>query len=405
MPGSPACLARSRPAREAATGPSTRRAAVPAAASVNPLRLPKRARALAGGALAPLREHGFAAWLDARRASVAALLLLALDRGWVADAEVHAALDGPCRHERLYGLFGQALRALPGWIETTASRHALDPAQWPDWAPFVAIDLREDAEGARLVLEGCGVWLHTFNLDGLPPALAVAVAHTLGLIGMRLTECGPARDLAELWWEEAQAAYAELRATGLTDQTALWVHVAQETDLLDWFGWRGPEEFAAWWADTAAFCAPAPAWPRRWLAQRHRLGDAAARLRRLTRRLWRWRRRPAVAKLPWFHWLRRAVRTLRRCARRWPEPPACALWLDPEDDSEPLAGAQPLGFGEPWEEDFLQDYDAQAANGSGFSAHLRGDVAHWAGVRDALEAFAIGQGLLIGAVQANDRDG
>jgi hypothetical protein len=44
------------------------------------------------------------------------------------------------------------------------------------------------------------------------------------------------------------------------------------------------------------------------------------------------------------------------------------LWLDPEDDSEPLAYAQPLGFGEPWEEDFLHDYDAQAANGSsGFS--------------------------------------
>ena len=54
----------------------------------------------------------------------------------------------------------------------------------------------------------------------------------------------------------------------------------------------------------------------------------------------------------------------------------------------------------------MQDYYARAANGgSGFSAHLHGDVAHWAGVRDALEAFAIGQGLLIGAVQANDRDG
>ena len=175
--------------------------------------------------------------------------------------------------------------------------------------------------------------------------------------------------------------------------------------MLDWFGWRGPEEFAAWWADTAAFCEPAPAWRRRWLAQRHRLSDAAARLRRLTRRLWRWRRRPDLNGLAWFRWLRRAVRTLRRCARRWPEPPARALLLDPEDDSEPLAGAQPLGFGEPWEEDFLHDYYAQAANGSGFSAHLRCDVAHWAGVRDALEAFAIGQGLLIGAVQANDRDG
>ena len=33
------------------------------------------------------------------------------------------------------------------------------------------------------------------------------------------------------------------------------------------------------------------------------------------------------------------------------------------------------------------------------------DLAYWAGVRDALEAFAIGQGLLIGAVQANDRAG
>ena len=43
--------------------------------------------------------------------------------------------------------------------------------------------------------------------------------------------------------------------------------------------------------------------------------------------------------------------------------------------------------------------------GNGLSAHLRCDVAHWTGVRDALEAFAIGQGLLIGAVQANDRTG
>lgn len=170
---------------------------------MNPLRLPKRARDLTGGALAPLREHAFAAWLDAHRGSVAALLLLALDRGWVAEAEVHAAFDGPHPYERRYALFGQALRELPGWIETTARRHALDPARWPDWEPFVAIDLREDADGARLVLEACGVWPHTFNLDGLPPALAVAVAHTLDLIGLRLTECSPVRDLAEPWWDEA----------------------------------------------------------------------------------------------------------------------------------------------------------------------------------------------------------
>lgn len=373
---------------------------------MNPFWLPKRARELTGRALAPLREQAFAAWLDARRSAVATLLLLALDRGWVAEAEVHAAFDGPHPYERRYALLGQAWRGLPGWIEATARRHALDPARLPDWAPFVGIDLREDGESARLVLDARGVWLHAFDLDGLPPALAVAVAHALDLIGMCLTECGPARDLAEPWWDEAQAAYAELRATGLTDRTALWAHVRDATDLLNWFGWDCLEEFAAWWAETAAFCEPAPAWLRRWLAQRHGGSSSPTVLRRLTRRLWRWRRRPAINRLAWFRWLRRAVRTLRRCARRWPEPPARALLLDPEDDSEPLACAQPLGFGEPWEADFLQDYYAQAANGGGgFSWHLRCDVAHWAGLRDALESFAIGQGLLIGAVQADGRAG
>jgi hypothetical protein len=121
---------------------------------VNPLRLPKRARALTRRALAPLREHGFAAWLDARRASVAALLWLALDRGWVAEAEVHAALDGPCRHERLYALFGRALRALPGWIEATARRHALDPARLPDWEPFVAMMRKAPGWCWRLAASG-----------------------------------------------------------------------------------------------------------------------------------------------------------------------------------------------------------------------------------------------------------
>ena len=191
MPAPPARPARSQPARAAAVVPSARRATAPTAAGVNPFCLPKRAHDLTGRALAPLREQGFAAWLDARRSPVAALLLLALDRGGLAEAEVHAALDGPHRHERLYALLGQAWRGLPGWIEAIARRHALDPARWPDWAPFVGIDLREDATGARLVLDARGVWLHAFDLDGLPPALAVAVAHALDLIGMRLTECVP----------------------------------------------------------------------------------------------------------------------------------------------------------------------------------------------------------------------
>lgn len=373
---------------------------------MNPYGLPKRARDLTGRALGPLRDQGFAAWLDARRPAVAALLLLALDRGGLAEAEVHAALDGPHRHERLYALFCQAWRGLPAWIEAIAHRHTLDPARLPDWEPFVGIELREDATGARLVLDARGVWLHAFDLDRLPPALAVAVAQTLDLIGMRLTECVPARDLAKSWWDEAQTAYAELRATGLSDPAALWAHVETATDLLNWFSWRSQEDFAAWWADTAAFCEPAPAWLRRWLAQRQRPGDAAALLRRLTRRLWRWRRRPAINRLAWFRWLRRAVRTLRRCARRWPEPPAHTMLLDPEDDSEPLACAQPLGFGEPWEAPFLEDYYAHAAcGGDGFTWHLRCAAPAWAELRDALEAFAIGQGLLIGTVQADGHEG
>ncbi len=402
MPAQPARPVRSRPARDAATVPPARRAAAPAAAGVNPFSLPKRAHDLTGRALSPLREQGFAAWLDARRAAVAALLRLALDRGALAEAEVHAALDGPHRHERLYALFCQAWRGLPAWIEAIARRHALDPARWPDWRPFVEMEWREDATGGRLVLTACSDWPHTFDLDGLPPALAVAVAQTLDLIGMRLTECVPVRDLAEPWWDEAQAAYETLRATGLTDPAALWAHVETATDFLQWFGWNGPEEFEQWWAETASFCEPAPVWLWRWLAQRNR-AYCPAFLRRLTRRLWRWRRRPEIASLPWFRWLRRAALTLRRCARRWPEPPVHAAMLDPEDDSEPLACAQPLGFGEPWEDSFLEDYYANAASGgNGFSRPLRCEALAWEGLRDTLEAFAIGQGLLIGAVQADE---
>lgn len=313
--------------------PPARRAAAPAAAGVNPFSLPKRAHDLTGRALGPLCEQGFAAWLDARRSAVAALLWLALDRGDLAEAEVHAALDGPHRHEHLYALFCQAWRGLPAWIEAIARRHTLDPARWPDWVPFVGVELCEDATGGRRVLTACGNWPHTFDLDGLPPARAVAVAQTLDRIGMRLTECVPVRDLAEPWWDEAQAAYETLRATGLTDPEAWWAPVETATDLRQGFGWDGPEAFEQWWAETASFCEPAPVWLWRWLAQRQRPGDAAVLLRRLTRRLWRWRRRPEIAPLPWFRWLRRAVRTLRRCARRgrccWTPRTTASRWPAP----------------------------------------------------------------------------
>ena len=180
---------------------------------MNPFCLPQRARDLTGRALGPLREQGFAAWLDARRAAVAALLRLALDRGDLAEAEVHAALDGPHRHERLYALFCRAWRGLPAWIEAIARRHALDPGQQPDWRPFVEMEWQEDVTGGRLVLTACGAWLHTFDLDGLDPAVLPAtgtpvpgglfwydairilrrIAATRDIVGLDVVELAPNR--------------------------------------------------------------------------------------------------------------------------------------------------------------------------------------------------------------------
>lgn len=84
------------------------------------------------------------------------------------------------------------------------------------------------------------------------------------------------------------------------------------------------------------------------------------------------------------------------------EPPARAITLDAEDDCEPLAYGQPIGFGEPWEEGVLDELNDFAQSGSGFAWFLRGDSGCWEAWRDTLEHFAIGQGLLMGASQAND---
>ena len=391
---------RTHPTRTADADPAPGPAAVSVAAAVNPLRLPKYGRGLFQNALAPLREQGYAAWHDPRREPVAALLLLALDRGWITAAAVHAALDDPTPHEALHRLCATAWRALPEWIDATARRHLLDPAQMPDWAPFVDIEWETAGpEETCWVLRLSAWWLHTFDLDRLPPALAVAIVEALDLIGGRLTESGLLRDLAEMWLDESIAAYDDLRASGLSDIEALWDFV-QTTPVAAEFGWRERADFTAWWEPIDAFRAPSRAWLRRVRARCHP-GDSAARLRRLTRRLWRWRRR-GIGSWPWFRWLRRVVLTLRRCQRHWPEPPGRALTLDPADDSEPLAYGQPIGFGEPWEGRILDDLNDFAQSGSGFAWFLRGDSGCWQDWRDALEHFAIGQGLLMGASQAND---
>ena len=220
MPQCATPFAPSRPRPALARSPAGH-AAAPAPPGVNPLRLPRRASALVRHSLAPLREQAFAAWLDARRPAVAALLLWGLDQGVLDDADVHVTLDSPQRHERLYALFCATLDALPGVIESTARRAALTGAAWPDWNAWVEIDLVEDAEGTWLQLTARGCWLHRFQLDRLPPALAVAVAHTLEWIEADLTECCLLRDLAELWRDEAMVVFEELQATGLTDLEAV----------------------------------------------------------------------------------------------------------------------------------------------------------------------------------------
>lgn len=92
---------------------------------------------------------------------------------------------------------------------------------------------------------------------------------------------------------------------------------------------------------------------------------------------------------------------LARAARRWPAPPDRAIAREGEGEDQPLALAQPIGFGEAWEEGLLEEYYECAANGGQtFRAVWRaGPDAPALGA--ALEAFAVGQGLLVGACQAD----
>ena len=356
---------------------------------------------MTGRAGADLDERACRTWLDARRGGVAAVLRLALEGGWLADAALAAAFDGPRPNAALYGLFEEALAGLPGRVEALARRGALDPGRMPGWTPFATLLLEEGEGGVDLVLACESVWSHAFGLDELPPALAVAVARTLDLVGRQLAPCCFARDLAWWWFDEAEAAYREVRALGATDPDARWEAAVGQTAWADWYGWRDRDEFEMWWARLETYCEPRPRWLRRWLA-RGRDADARPTARRLLRLLRRWRRRPGLpAEHPWCRWLRRALLALARAARRWPEPPARALAREGEDGSEPLALAQPVGFGEPWEEGLLEEYyEHVACAGEGFRLALRADPDTPA-LGAALEAFAVGQGLLVGACQAD----
>ena len=162
------------------------------------------------------------------------------------------------------------------------------------------------------------------------------------------------------------------------------------------------DDLRDWWTALASLCDPEGSWTRRWLAQRVHWRTPATRRRRLLRRLWRGRRDPALRRDPWFRWLCQAVLTLCRAARCAPATPE-GRWCGDEDGAaEPLAYTQPLAFGEPWEADFLDEYDQFIAHAAGFVRRWPCTVAAWESWRDGLTAFATGQGLLIGAVQADE---
>jgi len=398
MPPSTGTPLRPTTRRRTLSPSSARSAAAPATAAVNPLRLPRRARGLTGRACAPLRERAYDAWLQPRRRSVAALLRLAVAGGWLLDAALDAALDDPAPNTALYRLLDEALSGLPIWMEGTARRSVLDATRMPNWAPFATLTLLKSEAECHLFLALEHLWPHTFHLDDLPPALAVAVAQTLSLIGTHLTECVLARDLAEGWADEAAAAYHEIKALGHTDPADRWAAVCDNAAWSDWFGWNDSDEFEGWWAQQSAFDEPQAIWLRRWHA-RGRPPEDRIVLRRLMRRLWRWRRFQGLTSLPWFRWLRRAILTLRWAMRRWSQPPRQALVV--ETDTEPLAYGQPLGFNEAWEPALLDEsFEYLASNSDGCGWALRADPDTPA-LYETLWAFAIGQGLLIGACQAD----
>jgi len=388
-----------RPATRRRTPPPScaRSAAPPAAAPVNPLRLPRRARDLTVLAWARLREGAYHAWLHPRRRCVAALLRLAVEGGWLTEAALDAAFDSPTPNAALYRLLGEALSGLPVWIEATARRCVLDPARMPDWAPFATLTLVDTDDDPSLFLALENLWPHTFHLDELPPAVAVAVAQTLSLIGCRLTECVLLRDWAGCRADESASAYHEIAALGHTDPGTRWAAASENEAWSDWFGWNDQDEFERWWAQQTAFYEPQPIWLRRWHARGHPPEDRII-LCGLLRRLWRWRRRPGLASTPWCRWLRRAVLTLRRALRRWPQSPARALLA--ETDAEPLAYGQLLGFNEPWEATWLEESVEYLSNSEGCGWTLRADP-DTSALYETLWAFAIGQGLLIGACQAD----
>ena len=249
---------RSRPRRAAGADPAPGPAAVSVAAAVIRFGCPNMGAScigMPGRRCAKARLRGVArSTARAGRGLAAAGLGSGLDRGGGRSRRARC----PTPHEALHRLCATAWRGLPEWIEATARRHLLDPAQMPDWAPFVDIDWETTGRETRWALRLSAWWLHTFDLDRLPPALAVAIVEALDLIGINLTECGLLRDLAELWLDESIATHDDLQAAGRSDIEALWDHARTHTPYAAEYGWRERADFTAWWEPIDAFLCAVP---------------------------------------------------------------------------------------------------------------------------------------------------
>ncbi|CDI04365.1 hypothetical protein BN873_950048 [Candidatus Competibacter denitrificans Run_A_D11] len=377
-----------------------RRAAAPAAA-VNPFLGPRGVRDLSGRTFARLQEQAYAGWLTGRRVGVAALLRVGLESGLYPATALTAAFAAPTPQTALYRLLEQTLTALPDWLDALARRALLEPTPMPSWQPFVALRLDDGPDEALfLVLAVQSVWMHTVHLDGLPPRLAIAIAETLALIGEQLTPACFLRDLAGCWLDEDHTTYAALRDQHLPDDAARWAYVHDQTDWLNWFDWD-EASFADWWARMDAYDQPQAIWLRRWLRRPWRPTDV--RLRGIIRRRWRLRHQAALRRLPWWRWLRQAIRVLRWTRRHAPHrtrPGMSPAGLE-EDGGTSLEMAQALSFDEPWEPTFCEDYyTTWLESGEDCGWRLPCDPTTNA-LGATLQAFATGQGLLIGACQAD----
>ena len=295
-------------------------------------------------------EQAARAWAEARRQPLAALIVTAVQRGWLDPARLDAALADSHPHQALHTLAGDGLAALVDWLETVRRRWSA-PAEAAT-APWLCLSLEGGDYGEpHLLAAADNNWDYDFNLEALPPALTTAVYRALRLLayglgdGLLTTE---ARELGA--YDEDLAIYEELRAAGLTDDPngALAFLNAQDWNC---YGLATPADMADWLARAGRRCAPPPFWVTAvtdaW--EEERRGE------RLLRQVWGWRRdQPDLYRHPWGRLARRTALVWRRWRRTRPDIEA-DLDSEPTDTDVPLGYAALIGLGQPGDADLIEE--------------------------------------------------